>query len=304
MKSLLTPAAVAVAGCATSPGYALRLCAMLLILQTPAAAQSQKGFDADATKRAALNVEQARLEHEIGRFSSGRDTVFSGEMKVTQRDRDQIVVAEGKVLAVLSRSSPLTLTIVFPETQRWLQLTQTRSNPSVTDVTRLRARHANTGISATCTDCITSFASLKVGPLFVRLAAEGEVLDVARSRFVVQAAGYLERTPPKALRLNQVLSLRPDIASWLSRPNEPFQTRGRQAIRNVATVLRRRAPAPGGDTARYTCTFETRYTAQHFVNLNDLTRYGVRNLALGDTDLCCVDHALHDGSKICDREFP
>ena len=33
-----------------------------------------------------------------------------------------------------------------------------------------------------------------------------------------------------------------------------------------------------------------------------LTRFGVRDVTLGDTELCCVDHARHDGSKVCDGE--
>ena len=140
--------------------YALWLCATLVSLQSPAGAQSDAQLDLSATERAAQEVERQWLEHEIGRFASGRDAVFSGEVKVTQRDQDEITVLEGSVLATLSPGAPPTLTIVFPDRQRWLRLTQDPGRPGVTDVTRLRALNANTGVSAACADCMGPFGDL------------------------------------------------------------------------------------------------------------------------------------------------
>lgn len=283
--------------------HTLLLCVALLLLQGPAGVLSQESFDADATKRAAIEVERAWLDLEIGRFASGRELIFSGELKITQREHDGLVVTEGKALASLSLDSPHTLTILLPDSQRWLRLTQDRNKPNVTEVTRLRALNANSGVSATCTDCIAHFATFKERSILLRLTAQGELLDVARSDFVIELAGHLEPVPPKALRLEQLLLLRPDLDAWLRRPKQTFQTRGREAVRDIVSVLRQRAPSPDGDTVRFTCHYETRYTARHTVNLDDLTQVNVLDLALGDTDLCCVDHARHDGSKICDRGF-
>jgi hypothetical protein len=67
-------------------------------------------------------------------------------------------------------------------------------------------------------------------------------------------------------------------------------------------MVRQDAPSPHGDTVRFTCVFETNYTARHHVDLRDLTRFGVRDVTLGRTRLCCADHALHDGSKMCTEE--
>lgn len=278
--------------------HALWLCAALLFAQSPATAQ----FDEGAARRAAQEMEREWLEHEFGRFASGRFAVFSGELKVRQRDREKITIEEGLALATLYPGVTHTLTIVFPDSQRWLRLTQKADRPDLTYVTRLRALNANTGVSATCKDCMTLLADLHGRDLLIRFAAEGELLDVTRSRFVVETVGHLRRIPPETLRLDQILPLGPDIATWRRRPNAPLIPQGREAIRDIANVLRHPAPSPNGNTVRFTCNYETRYTAQHFVNLNDLTRFGVRNLALGDTDLCCVDHALHDGSKTCTEE--
>ena len=82
-----------------------------------------------------------------------------------------------------------------------------------------------------------------------------------------------------------------------------FEANPKEYLRDVASVLRQPAPAPGGDEERLTCAFETRYSALHFVSRNDPAQFGVRDLKLGDTVLCCVDHPSHDGSKVCDREF-
>ena len=282
--------------------YTLWLCATLVILQSPAGAQSGATFDPSATRRAAQEVEREWLEHEIGRFASGREAVFSGEVKVTQRDHDEVTVLEGSALATLSPGAPRTLTILFPDRQRWLRLTQDPGRPDVTDVTRLRAPNANTGVSAACADCMAPFADLAKGPILLRVAAEGELLDVAQSRFLVEVAGSLRRIPPETLRLDQILPLSTDIATWRRRPDAPLNTQGGEAVREVAAVLRQHAPPPDGDTVRFTCAFETRYTAQHHIDLNDPSRFGVRNVTLGNTQLCCVDHALHDGSKMCTEE--
>jgi hypothetical protein len=282
--------------------YGLPLCAALCLLQSPAGAQVDAQVDEATTKRAAHRVEREWLEYEIGRFSSGRLPVFAGDVKVTQRDRQEITVVEGSALATLSPDSPHTLTIMFPDPQRWLRLTQHPDRPDATDVTRLRALHANSGVSASCADCIAPFADLAGEALFLRLAAEGELLDTRRSRFVIEVAGDLRRIPPRALRLDQLLQLSPDMATWRRRPDAPLRRRGGEAIRDVAAVLRQRAPAPGGDTVRFTCTHETRYTARHFVDLDDLTRFGVRDMTLGDTETCCVDHDRHDGSPVCNGE--
>jgi hypothetical protein len=281
---------------------ALWLCASLFLIPSLASAQTESRVDEAATKRAVHAVEREWLEHEIGRFASGRFTVLAGDLKVTQRDQKEMTVVEGPALATLSPEAPRALTIVFPDPPRWLRLTQDPATPEVTDVTRLRALHANTGVSARCEDCIAAFADLAEEDLFLRLAAEGELLDAARSRFMVDVAGYLRRIPPEALSLDQLLPLIPDVGSWRRRPDAPLRRRGGQAIRDVSAVLRQPAPAPGGDTARFTCTHETRYTARHFVDLNDLTRFGVRDVRLGDTELCCVNHDRHDGSKICNGE--
>ena len=225
--------------------YALWLCAALVSLQSPAGAQSEAQFDPSATKRAAQEAEREWLEHEIGRFASGRDAVFSGEVKVTQRDQDEITVVEGSALATLSPGAPRTLTIVFPDRQRWLRLTQDPGRPDVTDVTRLRALHANTGVSAACTDCMAPFADLAKGPILLRVAAEGELLDVAQSRFLVEVAGSLRRIPPERLRLDQILPLSTDIATWRRRPDAPLNTQGRRGSPRGRSLAAPTCAAPG-----------------------------------------------------------
>lgn len=281
---------------------AFALCAAFLVSPLPVGAQSGVPFDEAAARRAAQEAELAWLEHEIGRFASGRFAVFGGKLTVTQRDRGASLSFEGQALATLSADTPSTLTIVFPDRERWLRLAQSSGQPGVTRVSRLREPNANAGIAATCENCVAELADLARGPVLLRLSARGALLDVARSPFSVEVSGFLRRVPPGSLRLRQVLPLSPGIANWTRRPAAPFRSEGNVAVRDVASILRQPAPPTGGDAQRFTCVFETDYTARHFVQRSDLTRFGVRDVALGETRLCCIDHDLHDASALCEAE--
>lgn len=281
---------------------AFALCAAFLISPLQVGAQSDAEFDEAAARRAAEAAELAWLEHEIGRFASGRATVLEGALTVTQRDRGETLSVEGQALAALSADASPTLTIVFPERRLWLRLAQPAGPSGVTQVSRLRSPNANAGISATCADCLADLAGLARGPVLIRLSADGALLDVSRSRFAVEVSGVLRPVPPRTLRLGQVLPLGPGIENWSRRPSGAFRLQGSEAVRDVTALLRQPAPPPRGDGQRFTCVFETGYTARHVVPRNDLARFGVRDVVLGDTSLCCVDHDLHDGSALCDRE--
>ena len=275
----------------------------LISFQMTATAQSLEGFDPDAARRAATQAELDWLEHEIGRFASGDEAVFLGQMTVTERDKYGVTVLEGMVLASLSRASPAVLTVVFPKTGKWLRLTQTQFDPIETEVTRLRKPRSTGGVHARCRNCMPPLTEFGTNPIPLSLAAKGELLDVKRSEFGVELSGYLERISTKELDLKRILALRPDLASWIRRPVAKFEAKPNEFLRDVDAVLRQPAPAPGGDEERLTCAFETRYSAQHYVSRKDPARFGVRDLKLGDTVLCCVDLPSHDGSKVCDREY-
>ena len=281
--------------------YPLWLCATLLILQSHAGAQSDAKFDPSATRRAAQEVEREWLEHEIGRFASGREAVFSGEVKVTQRDHDEVTVLEGSALATLSPGAPRTLTILFPDRQRWLRLTQDSGRPGVTDVTRLRALNANTGVSPLVLTAWPPSRILRGGLFSFASPPRANSWTLPSRDFWLtwrDSCSAFRQT----LRLDQILPLSTDIATWRRRPDAPLRTQGGEAVREVAAVLRQHAPPTDGDAARFHCAFETHYTAQHQIDLNDPARFGVRNVTLGSTQICCVDHTLHDGSKMCTKE--
>lgn len=280
----------------------LLICAVFAV-HFPAAAQIIEGYDAEAAARAVNVSERDWLDYEIGAFATGREPVYAGQLKITQKDQDQIVVLEGAVLATLSRDVPSSLTILWPDAQKWVRLTQEGNASTRTQVSRLRPLHATAGGSADCEDCFPPLGTFGKDAQFLRLAAQGRLSDVKRSRFIIELSGYLEIMPPAKLSLDDILQLRPELDAWLRRPKAPFERRGREAVRKISNVLIQRAPAFRDDPMRFICNHETPYTARHHVMLNSLAKYEVRDLKFGKTDLCCVDNARHDGSKICGKEL-
>jgi hypothetical protein len=276
--------------------------ALILAPKGPSA-QPLEHFDSEAALREARLAELDWLYHEIGVFASGAQTVLSGRLTLRQSDATSEGLRENEVLAAVSKGAPTTLTLIFPKSGEWVQISQDPANPVETSVTRLNPPRSTPGIVARCTACLPALAELGAGPLLIRLAAQGTRLDIDRSGFQIELSGHLAPVAPDRLDLDRILTLRPGFTSWLRRPKTEFEPGPNGFQRKIDGLLRQPAPAPGGDEARLTCAFETRYTATHNVGRDDLRRVSVADLALGETVLCCVDHASHDGAKICDGAF-
>lgn len=274
---------------------------VLFLFWAPFSVQAQEIFDAAVTKDAILERERAWLDYEIGRFAAGREAVFSGNVTITQTDRDEVIELDGRAFATLSPGPTATLSIILPESGRWVRLSQNAAAPEVTYVTRLRPQGANDGVTALCTDCMPTLADLPDAPMFLRVTAEGTLVDAERSRFRVDLSGSFERIAPETLNLSDILLLRPDITAAHRRPDSTFGSHDNRAAREVSEVLRHRAPPPA-DRAGLSCYYVTPYTALHVVDRGALSDLQVENVTLGDTFRCCIDNVAHDPTRVCTEE--
>lgn len=286
------------------PSYRFSKFSLALFLALyPSIVVAQAVFDVVSTKDAIFRHEQAWLNYEIGQLADGKIAVFQGDVAVKQKDPRSEMEFKGPALAALVLGNTDTFTIVLHKTGDWVRLMQKRDAPEVTHITRIRRTGANDGISATCHNCVPPLAKLgKSEPLFVRLAAEGKFFDTVQSSFKVELSGFLEPVNSKQLGLDQILKLRPDIDAAHRRPNSEFRHANMQATRRIKEVFKQRTRAEKGKLGQFTCYFLTPYSAVHVVDADDLARPRVEDLLLGDTRRCCLDHSLHDATRICNKE--
>jgi hypothetical protein len=250
-----------------------------------------------------------RLKLRVGRFVSGDAVVFTGELSATERlDRAGMrSLPRGRVVASLVDRQGITgattpgveLTVVSPEHGLWLRLSQSFDEPGVTRVTRLRPRRASPGVTGSCRGCLADLAE-RPGTLELdRVVATGRLRDGLGTPFRVELSGRLERVPPDELQLADLETLDPGLRASLRDDDRPFSRYGDEAVLRVEGELRQRVEPPPGSPPQTRCERVTRYSAERFVDLSDLGRFGVRGLEILGIELCCLDHDSHGGSEEC-----
>ena len=132
--------------------------------------------------------------------------------------------------------------------------------------------------------------------------AVGNLHDQRNSTFRIQLTGHLKRLPPSALRLEQLEVLNPGIDSYLHDETEAFERVASEGVRNVERHIRQRVPPTTGAPPQTRCERDTRYTAERFVDLADLSQFGVRKITILGQRVCCLDHDSHGGSEECTKE--
>ena len=266
----------------------------------------------DRVLEQARQRELDRLHLRIGRFASGEVAVYAGKLAATElrAGREERTLREGPVVAALEDHERLpggdgpevTLTVVSARHDLWLRLGQPRDEPGVTRSTLLRPMRASAGITGSCSGCL---ADLRKRPRTVRperFVAVGRLRDVRGTEFRVELSGRLEHVPPAELKLADLELLDPGLEPFLQGEVQDFTREGDEGILRVEGRIRQRVPPHPGSPPHTRCERVTRYSAERFVDLADLTRFGVRDVRILGTEICCLDHDSHGESEECSAE--
>lgn len=290
---------------------------LVLVAQSPAIdpaiSQVQNRYQDNVNViKLAREQELDELNRLIGRYVSGHADVYIGELEAIQSGTGghALRLSPGPVVGALTRTFPSdsdefdasSLIVVSPANGLWLRLTQSSDNPDVTFATLIRPRRANAGVVGSCRRC---FPNLRQRPAYIslpRFMAVGNLRDRRDSTFRVQLKGHLKRLPPGALRLDQLEVLNPGISSYLRKEAEPFKRVAGEGVRKVERHIRQTVPPAAGAPPQTRCELDTRYTAERFVDLADLSRFGVRKITILGQRTCCLDHDDHGGSEECTKE--
>lgn len=260
----------------------------------------------------ARRQELERLEVRIGRFVSGAVAVYAGTLEATEHraGREERRLPEGRVVAALEEHERLpggggpgvSLTVVSVRHGLWLRLDQPRDEPGVTRSTLLRPILASPGITGSCRGCLADFSRRPRTLRLERFAAAGRLRDARGTGFRVELAGRLEPVPPAELALSDLEALDPGLEPRLRDEDRDFTPAGGEGVLRVERRLRQRVPPPAGAPPAMRCDRVVRYAAERFVDLADLSRFGVRELRILGTEICCLNHDLHGEAERCTAE--
>ncbi len=293
---------------------ALLAAAALTAGVAPGLAQGPAGSvppPAESLLEEARQRQLARLERSVGRYARGEAAVYTGTLEATDRvfGRAAKRLPLGPVVASLEERASLpgggigtVLTVVSARHGLWLRLGQSGDEPGVTRVTRLRPLHGSPGIAASCGGCLAGLGTRPGTIRLDRFEAVGRLGDVGGTEFGVEISGRLERVPPEELELADVEPLAPDLEAFLDGEFEGFTRRGGEAVRRVESELRSPVPPPPRSPPETGCERVTRYAAERFVDLADLGRFGVRDVAVLSTEICCMDISAHGEPERCSPE--
>jgi len=281
----------------------------------PGAAQDPVVSSSKPVERVLKLVRQRELDQlhlRIGRFTSGEAAVFVGELKATERGTglESRTLPRGRVVASLvrrekppeSKGSGGTLTAVSARHDLWLRLSQSPDEPGVTRSTLLRPMRATAGVTGSCRACLADLGERPQTLGLDRFVAVGRLRDALGTEFRVELSGRLERVPPNELKLPDLEVLNPGLEHFLRDEVQGFTREGGEGIRRVERQLRQRVPPPEGSPPQTRCERVTHYSAERFVDLADLSRFGVRDPRILSTEVCCLDHDSHGESEECSAE--
>jgi hypothetical protein len=282
---------------------------------SPAISQTRQ-VTSQETDRVAVDLarqqELDQLRRSVGRYAAGQADVYIGEIELKQRGEGQneLQFPFGRVVAALIRSkadrnstsSGATLTIVSPVRGLWLRISQSSTSPGATFSTLLRPLRSNAGTVGSCHNCFPDLLRRPERITLERFAAVGTLHDRFNSTFRIQLQGQLKRLPPGELRLEYLEVLEPGLESYLRDEAAGFTRSAGEGVRIVERNIRQRIKPPDGAPPQTRCERVTRYTAQRFVDLADLGRFGVRNITVLGSRICCLDHDSHGGAEECTRE--
>lgn len=282
---------------------------------TLAVAQGQVG-----TPTAEQLIEQARtreleqLRLRVGRFTSGEVPVYAGTLRAASAGRGAGIVKlpQSRVIAFIEERESLgarpgggvALTIVSSEHELWLELSQSTADPGTTHCTRVRPVRASAGLTGSCSGCLADLATRPEVLELYALVATGRVRGPFGPELRVTVNGRLERLPASRLRLEDLEPLNPGFQAFLDDEATPFERRGREGIRLVARALEQEAPVPARTPPEARCDRITHYSAERFVNLDELGQFGVRQLKILGAEVCCIDHEVHGQGPECVPEEP
>lgn len=293
---------------------ALLAAAALAAGAAPGLAQGPAGSGpppAEALLEEARQRELDRLERSVGRYARGEAAVYAGTLEVTDRafGRPGKRLPRGPVVASLEERASLpwggtgiVLTVVGAQHGLWLRLGQSGDDPGVTRVTRLRPLHGSPGIAASCGGCLDDLGTRPGTIRFDRFEAVGRLGDLGGTEVRVEISGRLDLVPPAELELAEVEPVAPDLEAFLDGESEGFTRRGGEGVRRVEGELRSRVPPPRRSPPETECERVTRYAAERFVDLADLGRFGVRDVELLGTEICCMDNSAHGDAERCSPE--
>lgn len=275
----------------------------------PGSAQDPTAASPAGVEELARQRELDRLERRVGRFVSGEAAVYEGELAATEHGarsrarrlpRGRVVASLAAGPGVPGATAPgVELTVVSADHGLWLRLRQPSDEPGVTRVTRLRPLRATAGIAGSCRGCVADLGERPRTLDLDRVAAVGTLRDALGTPFRVELAGRLDRIPPGELDLADLEALNPGLGAALSGEDRPFTRYGDEAVLRVEGAIRQRVEPRRGSPPQTRCEGVTRYSAERFVNLADLRRFGVRSLEILGTEVCCLDHDSHGGSEEC-----
>ncbi len=267
---------------------------------------------ADNVLELARSQQLDQLQRQIGRFVSGGQAIYEGKLSATERGtgRRELTLPMGRVVASLvahdrapgANGPGVILTVVSAGQGLWIRLSQLSEQPGVTWSTLLRPLAATAGSTASCSGCLADLSTQPQTLAFDRFVAVGRLRDIRGSKFLVEVSGRLERVPSTRLRLADLEALNPGLESVLRDEVTGFTRRGGEGVRRVERQLRHLVPPPQPSAPQTRCERVTHYSAERFVDLADLSRYGVRDLRIVGTEICCLDHDSHGELEQCTAE--
>ena len=285
-------------------------CLGLSAIQGVAQGPTAVGRDGDGDLvELARQQELRRLHQRIGRFVSGEAAVYTGELEAAEHrtgsrpeilPRSPVVASLTEGEALPGRRGPgVVLTVVWPGRELWLRLDQSPDEPGVTRTTRWRPVRASAGVSGSCRGCLGDLSERPRDLELHRLTAGGRLRDSLGTKFRVELSGRLERVPADALSLAELEVLEAGLEASLRDDGGPFTRHRGEGVQRVEGRLRQLVPPPPGSPPQTRCERVTRYSAERFVDLADLGRFGVRDLKILGTEVCCLDHDSHGGAEEC-----
>jgi hypothetical protein len=237
---------------------------------------------------AALGDSLDRVQRLFGRYATGSARIYRGTARAADnqdtvgRERG---VLDGPVIAELGETpygGGKTLRIVSPALRRYFEIRQPDASTTLfLSLVQDPAKHA--GVEAKVS---AAPVDLHGDPSILRFEVGGTAHYGTGELLAVTAAVDLQLAESSTVTARDVLDLFDDAIASGFEPSEGFW------VRPVTLDASRSASDPPG-LDFLSCSRFTTYRAEEYIRSDNLADFGVRNVSLVDTELCCSNCQAH-----------